>query len=149
MNRYISFLRQHIGKAPVILCGSGVIIFNEKNELLMIKRTDNDCWAIPGGSSEPGESVMDTAKREVFEETGLTVNELELFNVYSGKEMHYIYPNGDEVYFVGIVFIGTDYTGSIRPDNIESKEIKFFPLDKIPEKINPPDIPIIKDIKNF
>ena len=37
------------------------------------------------------------SKRELFEETGLIAHDLELFGVFSGKDLHYIYPNGDEV----------------------------------------------------
>lgn len=51
-----------------------------------------------------GETIYETVKREIYEETGLEINELEIFNIYSGEEQHHIYPNGDEVYYVNIIF---------------------------------------------
>ncbi|MFC7321532.1 NUDIX domain-containing protein [Halobacillus campisalis] len=65
----------------------------------MQHRTDNLHWSHPGGAVEAGESVEDTVKREVLEETGLRVKEVEFFNIYSGESQHYTYPNGDEVFF--------------------------------------------------
>lgn len=59
-----------------------VILINNENEILLQLRTDNNCWVILGGSMEIGESLVEVAKREVFEETGLTVSSLKLFNVF-------------------------------------------------------------------
>ena len=49
------------------------VIFDEKNRILLIRRGDNHRWALPAGGMEPGESVTDCMTREVWEETGLTV----------------------------------------------------------------------------
>lgn len=54
---------------------------------------------------EIGENVEETAIREVYEETNLHIQELNLFKIYSGQQQHHVYPNGDEAYFViGSVF---------------------------------------------
>lgn len=53
-------------------------------------RKDNHCWGYAGGSVEPDEDVEEAAKRELYEETGLVANKLELFGTFSGKDMHYI-----------------------------------------------------------
>ncbi|WP_347342956.1 NUDIX domain-containing protein [Lysinibacillus pakistanensis] len=66
------FLRQYVGHQPIILPGSAVIILNNANEVLLQKRYEGG-WGLPGGLMELGESLEDTAKREVFEETGLTM----------------------------------------------------------------------------
>lgn len=81
----------------------------------------------------------------MLEETGLKVKELKLFKIYSGEKMYYKYPNGDEVFFVGVVFIGRHFYGEIKPDKIECDDIKFFSLDNLPVKINHPDQYIIND----
>jgi ADP-ribose pyrophosphatase YjhB (NUDIX family) len=44
-----------------------VIVANDKGEILMIRRTDNGNWAVPGGGMELGESITDTAVRETSE----------------------------------------------------------------------------------
>ncbi|HEY8348650.1 MAG TPA: NUDIX domain-containing protein [Clostridia bacterium] len=67
MTEYIRNLRRYVGHDPLIQCGTSVIILDRDNRVLMIRRTDNDCWCFPGGGIEPGESVEETAAREVFE----------------------------------------------------------------------------------
>jgi ADP-ribose pyrophosphatase YjhB (NUDIX family) len=54
--------------------------------------------AIPCGSMELGETFDDTAKRKLFEETGVRAARLKLMVVFSGEGMRYTYPDGDEVY---------------------------------------------------
>lgn len=111
---------------------------NEKGELLLELRADNHCWGTVGGAVELGESVEEAAKREMLEETGLVAEELELFRVFSGEETHYIYPNGDEVHVVDIVFICRKFHGSLKPQASEVDDLKFFPIDQIPNNISPP-----------
>jgi len=116
MNDYIKNLRKLVGHMPIMLCGASVIVENDKREILLQLRRDNKCWGYAGGSIEIGEVVEDAAKRELFEETGLVANSLELFNVFSGKDLQYIYPNGDEVSIIDIVYICKDYSGEPKAD---------------------------------
>ena len=138
MSGYIMWLRSFVGNRPLLQCGAGVIVENEKGAILLIKRTDNGCWGYAGGSVELGEKVEDTARRELLEETGLIAEELELFSVFSGKDTHYVYPNGDEVHNIDIVYICRKYHGVIDVDNKEASEACFFDIDNIPENISPP-----------
>lgn len=101
-------------------------------------RSDNHCWGYAGGSVEIDEDVEDAAKRELYEETGLIANKLELFGVFSGKDMHYTYPNGDDVSNVDVVYICRDYTGTLKCQENEVDELKFFGIDEIPENISKP-----------
>jgi 8-oxo-dGTP pyrophosphatase MutT (NUDIX family) len=64
--------------------------------------------------------------REVFEETGLSINKLKLFGIYSGVKRFSKYANGDQVFSVQVIFHTTDYTGVIKP-NIESEKLFFTP----------------------
>lgn len=138
MSGYIMWLRSFVGHKPLLQCGAGVIVENEKGEILLIKRTDNNCWGYAGGSVELGEKVEDTARRELLEETGLIAEELELFSVFSGKDTHYIYPNGDEVHNIDIVYICKKFRGNINVDKSEASEACFFNISDIPESISPP-----------
>ena len=144
---YIKYLRSLVGNKPVILCVCGCLIFNENREILLQKRSDDGKWGIPGGSMELGETIEETVYREVLEETGLTVKELKLFNIYSGKSQHHIYPNGDEVYFVNIMFKTNKYTGKLQIKDNESTELKFFKMDEIPTDITKPCKNVIEDLK--
>ena len=143
---YIQSLRQHIGHAPILMVGAAILIVDDQNRLLLLKRSDSGCWGPPGGGTEPGEVVEDAARRETFEETSLQVGEVSLFGVFSGPELYYKYPNGDEVYNVTIVYLSHDISGDIHL-NDEHTEWCWFTTDEIPENISPPIIPVIEQFK--
>ena len=134
---YIMDLRKHVGHAPLIMACGCVLIMNKNNQVLLQRRTDNGFWAYPGGSMELGESFEEYAKREAFEETGLECLELTYFTHMSGEKMHYIYPNGDEVYIAEIVYICNKYKGELKVQEEEALEQRFFDLDKLPDNISP------------
>lgn len=136
---YIMNLRKKMGTDPILMVGACVLIFNEHDELLMQHRIDNDCWGLAGGSMELGETLEEVALREMYEETGLTANHLTLFSIFSGKDFYYQYPHGDEVYNVTTAYICTNYSGDLRCDPEEVKDLQFFRLDALPEHISPPD----------
>jgi 8-oxo-dGTP pyrophosphatase MutT (NUDIX family) len=138
MNEYIKSLRKKIGHDLIIQCGASVIVLNEQNEILLQLRKDNSCWGYAGGAVEPNEPVEEAAKRELYEETGLIANKLELFGVFSGPDLHYIYPNGDEVSNVDIVYLCKDYSGELKYQDSEVSDLRFFPLDRLPENLSPP-----------
>ena len=145
---YIMDLRKIVGSRPLVMTGASVILLNQKNRLLLQLRKDNNCWGLAGGSLEPGETLEEVAKRELFEETGLSANKLILFNVFSGEEFYYKYPHGDEVYNVITTYICTDYDGELKINNDEVKDLHFFDVHKIPPNINPPDLLVIKEFIN-
>ncbi|MCT4687010.1 NUDIX hydrolase [Vallitalea sp.] len=147
MANYMDDLRELIGTRPVIACGANVVIMDKDNRILLHHRQDNDMWGLPGGMMELGESLEENAIREVKEETGLECNELRLFNVYSGKELYYQYPDGNEVYNVTVTYICKRYSGIIEVDLSEGKEVKYFAVDEIPNQISPPVKIIIEDYK--
>lgn len=86
MSDYIMDLRKIVGHRPLLQVGASVIVEDEKGRILLQKRSDNHYWGYAGGSIELDENVEDAAKRELFEETGLTAERLELFGIFSGKD---------------------------------------------------------------
>lgn len=138
MSGYIMDLRKLVGHRTLLQVGASVIVEDEQGRVLLQKRTDNHCWGYPGGSTELDERVEDAAARELFEETGLRAKKMELFGVFSGKELHYTYPNGDEVSNVDIVFLCREYEGSLCPDVEESEALGFFEAGFLPENLSPP-----------
>jgi len=139
---YLLTLRQLVGHRPILMVGAAILVVDEEHRLLMLKRSDSGCWGLPGGATEPGEKVETAARRETFEETGLEVGELSLFNVFSGPELYYKYPNGDEVYNVTIVYLSREWDGDVTL-NSEHTHWKWFAIDEIPEDISPPIKPVI------
>ena len=139
-------MRELLGHQTIIQCAASIIIINDKGELLLGKRTDNGYWGYSGGSIEIDEKVEDCARRELKEEMGLSADELEFFYINSGKECHYVYPNGDEVSNVEIIFLCHKFHGQIKAQKEEMSELKFFkPEDITIEMISPPIRPIIEE----
>lgn len=146
---YILDLRKELGSRPLIMAGAGVIIINEKDEILLQKRADNGCWAYPAGSMELGESFEECARREVFEESGLVCGKLTHFTNYSGKSTNYKYPNGDEVYLASELFICRDYSGELKIQEEEVVAQRFFDIDDLPDNIAPVNYDLIMQVANM
>lgn len=140
---YIDEMRKLVGHRPMLLVGAGVLVVDEQGWLLMHRRSDNGAWGIPGGAVEPGERVEETACREVEEETGVQVGDLSLFNVFSGPDQFYEYPNGDQVHNVSVVYLARPTGGELRSGD-ESTEVRFFAPGALPEPISPPVRPVIE-----
>lgn len=128
---YIESLRSIIGTAPIIAPGSAIIVMNNDHELLLQLRSDTKDWGIPGGGMELGDSFEETAKKELYEETGLITNHLEILGVASGKEFYYKFPHGDEIYNATVIFKAMAISGNLKKDE-ESLELAYFPLDSLP-----------------
>ena len=125
------------------MVGAAVLIFDERGRLLLIKRTDNGLWGLPGGAMEPGESLVQTAAREAKEEVGLDVEALQLFEVFSGPELWYRYPNGAEVYNVTVVYQTDKAAGRIQLGEEEHFAYQYFALDDLPDDTSPPVRPVL------
>ncbi len=84
---------------------------------------------------ELGESTEDVARREILEETGLKVGELNLINVYSGPQHYVKAENGDEFYVVTVAYYTEGFEGELVVDTSESIMFDFFYPDELPENI--------------
>lgn len=121
--------------------GAAAIIVNDKGQILLQSRTDNNRWGLPGGCQELGERLEDTVIREVKEETNLDISEdnLELIAIVSGNSRRNEYPDGDVVINNTALYCVKNYSGDLKWDS-ESKDMKFFDLDKLPASQNDPDL---------
>ena len=108
---------------------AAALIFNSKNELLIVRPSYKDHWSIPGGISEKGETPWETCLREVNEETGLNIEEQKkpLCVSYSrfGGEREYI----QFIFYGGI--LKDEELCNIKIDGEEILEHKFVGLDEI------------------
>ncbi|MBQ2958007.1 MAG: NUDIX domain-containing protein [Clostridia bacterium] len=131
---YIENLRAKIGHDCVILPGSAVIIRNKEGRVLMQQRKyPHGRWALPGGLMELGESAEETARREIMEETGLSLGALTLLGVYSGKGYLCEAANGDQWYVVTITYIAESYEGIPRVNDDESLAFEWIDPEFLPE----------------
>lgn len=148
MSNYIMDLRKTVGHRPLLQVGASVIVENADGHVLLQKRADNHLWGYAGGSVELDEVVEEAAARELFEETGLRAKKLELFGVFSGEDLHYVYPNGDEVSNVDIVYLCREWEGVLTPQEDEVEELRFFSADALPDDamLSPP---IVRPLKKW
>jgi ADP-ribose pyrophosphatase YjhB (NUDIX family) len=128
-------MRQLIGNETLLTVGCGIII-EQNNQILLQHRTDADVWGIPGGVIEMGERVEDAARRETFEETGLSAGNLELFGIYSGLEGYANYANGDRVYSIQLIFYTDTVTGELIQKGEESHAHQYFDKNNLPSNLN-------------
>ena len=129
---YIQNLRKYIGHEPLINIGATVIVLNERNEILLNLRSDTNTWGIIGGSMELGESLEQTAARELMEETNLTAERFELIDLLSGEKLYFKYPNGDETYTVIALYRAVGISGKLKINDDESCKLEYFSLDSLP-----------------
>jgi ADP-ribose pyrophosphatase YjhB (NUDIX family) len=137
MMGYVEDLRKIVGTIPLILVGAVVIITDNENRILLQKRMHHPVgrYGLPGGLMELGESTMETAQREVYEETGLKVSNLNLIDVFSGKEHFIKAPNGDQFYVVVTAYWTKEFSGTLEINDEESMSLDFYHMDDLPENI--------------
>ncbi len=128
---YLNELRKIVGNRPLMVAGATILVIKD-NQILLNHRTDTKTWGIPGGAMELGESLEETAYRELYEETGLIAKELKLLTVLSGEEYFFTYPNGDQLYSVIALFLAIDVLGDLHINDDESDQLQYFDFDHLP-----------------
>jgi 8-oxo-dGTP pyrophosphatase MutT (NUDIX family) len=144
---YVDELRKKVGCMPCVIAYAVMVVLNDKNQLLLEERADDGMWDVPGGSVEFNEKVDDAACRELKEETNLTATSYDFLAVYSGPLTYYKYWNGHEVSGVDVVYCCRKYVGEMKPQPEEVKRLVYFDIDKVPDKMNPRNKQIVKDLK--
>ncbi len=121
----------------IVRLGVGVIILNPVGEILLEQRSDCGWWGVPGGRVEPGESIAQTVQREVYEETGLTIEITGLLGVYSGPAERIVTYPDNVVQLVDVVLV-TRLVGGVLTLSHESLALQFFSPAHLPTDIVPP-----------
>lgn len=110
----------------MIYFGTAVVVENESGEILFIQREDFKIWVIPGGTLEHGESLIDGARREVFEETGVNVEITGLLGIFTwSNARHY-----------SIIFTARPLDNNLTT-SFESIDVRYFQRDKLPTPAPP------------
>ena len=112
------------------------MLLDKNGKVLLQKRSDFGIWGLPAGSPEIGESATESVKREVLEETGLTVATLKCFGYSSNPEYEIItYPNGHVIHCYSLLYYATDWTGDLLASDSETTALEFFSVDSLPKLI--------------
>ncbi|WP_445257013.1 NUDIX hydrolase [Nocardioides aurantiacus] len=106
------------------------IVQDEAGRVLLIHKTDNDLWALPGGGHEVGESIADTVIREVKEETGYDVEVDDLVGTYTDPGHVMAYEDGEVRQQFSIAFRAHVVGGESRTSN-ESKAVEWVTPDEV------------------
>lgn len=122
---------ERIGKQARLTVGCSAIIFDDNREtILLTRRTDNGRWCLPGGAMEPGESLIEACAREVEEETGLLVKVGRLVGVYSTPHRIIEYADGNRKQLVAHSFEAQVIGGELTLSD-ETTEFGYFTVAKI------------------
>ncbi|MBB5957696.1 ADP-ribose pyrophosphatase YjhB (NUDIX family) [Saccharothrix tamanrassetensis] len=108
------------------------IVQDPTGRLLMIRRTDNDKYAIPGGGQDVGETLAQAVVREVEEETGIHVEVTGLVGLYSNPNHVIAYDDGEVRQEFSICFRAQPIGGELRTSN-ESKEVLWVEPNRLPD----------------
>ncbi|MGW8528060.1 MULTISPECIES: NUDIX hydrolase [Nocardiopsidaceae] len=121
-------------KAPTannLVPSVNVFVVNERDEVLMIRRTDNDNWAVPGGALGLGASVPDAAVRKTLEVTGITCVITGTIGIYSDpKHIIYYTSDGEARQEFSLVFAAYPLAGEPTPSD-ESREVVWVPKHEL------------------
>ncbi len=131
LSEYVRWIRSHVGSARILLPSASVLIFDDQGRLLVARPHGRDTWVAPGGAVDPGETPVDAAIRESFEETGLHIEITGLFGVFGGPDFAVDYPNGDSADYVMTTYTARIIGGSLEPQDGEIAEMRFVDRDEL------------------
>jgi ADP-ribose pyrophosphatase YjhB (NUDIX family) len=110
-----------------------VVVTNANGDVLLIRRSDNGNWAIPGGAIDLGESLTEAAIRETKEETGITCEITGIVGIYTDPKHVILYTsNGEARQEFSIVLTARAVDGEPTPSS-ETSHVRWVPSDILPE----------------
>ena len=108
-----------------------MVVVNDAGEILMIRRTDNGNWAVPGGAVDLGESLTQAAVRETLEEAGIECAVTGIVGIYSDPRHAILYTSNGEVrQEFSIVLTARPLAGQPTPSS-ESSEVRWLPASEV------------------
>ncbi|MGW6221748.1 NUDIX domain-containing protein [Streptomyces olivaceus] len=125
MSRIDYFRDPNAPKANSVVPSVTAVVRDNAGRLLLIHKTDNDLWALPGGGHDIGERIADTVVREVREETGIDVEVDNIVGLYTDPQHVLAYDDGEVRQQFSICFRAHMVGGSLRTSS-ESKEVRWI-----------------------
>jgi 8-oxo-dGTP pyrophosphatase MutT (NUDIX family) len=118
-------------KANSLVPSVNAVVTNDAGDLLMIKRSDNDNWAIPGGAIDLGESMVDAAVRETREETGIDCEVTGIVGIYTDPRHVILYTSNGEVRQEFSIVVTARPLGGEPTPSSESTEVRWVPRNDV------------------
>ncbi|KAB1107475.1 NUDIX domain-containing protein [Micromonospora aurantiaca] len=117
-------------KPNSIVVAVTVFVQDELGRVLLIQRTDNGLWALPGGGQDFGEYIAETAVRETREEAGVEVEVTGVVGIYTNPNHVVEYSDGEVRQQFSICFRGRYVSGQPTPSD-ESSEVRWVGRDEL------------------
>jgi ADP-ribose pyrophosphatase YjhB (NUDIX family) len=122
----------HAPEANTIVVAVTVFVLDDRGRVLLVRRTDNDLWALPGGAQEIGEYIAETAVRETKEEAGVDIEVTRLVGIYTNPNHVVEFTNGEVRQQFSICFRAQALGGQLRPSD-ETSDVRWVPRDSLDE----------------
>jgi ADP-ribose pyrophosphatase YjhB (NUDIX family) len=108
-----------------------VVVTNADGDVLLIRRSDNQNWAVPGGAIDLGESMAQAAVRETKEETGIDCSITGLVGIYTDPKHVILYTSNGEARQEFSILLTTHATGGALTRSDESSEVRWVPRESL------------------
>lgn len=115
--------------AAGLATGTDAAIFDDRDRLLLIRRTDTGQWAMPGGGVEVGETVGTAAVREAFEETGMDIALTGLLCAFDKRDLRLA--DSRLPMIMSFSARATDPDRPVRLDALEASDCRWITRDEI------------------
>lgn len=132
VGEHLMELRRLVGSRPLFAPGANILVTDEAGRLLLLEHGDSGRWTLPGGGLEPGESFETCARRELFEETGLTAARLEPVRLFAGAEYRFTFPHGDVIDVVSVLHQAHGRAGDLTLPEGEIPGAAWFAVEDLP-----------------
>jgi ADP-ribose pyrophosphatase YjhB (NUDIX family) len=113
--------------ANSIVPSVNVVVTNGDGEVLLIRRTDNQNWAVPGGAIDLGESMVQAAVRETKEESGIDCSITGLVGIYTDPKHVILYTSNGEARQEFSILLTARAVGGAPTPSDESSEVRWVP----------------------
>jgi ADP-ribose pyrophosphatase YjhB (NUDIX family) len=117
-------------KANAIVVAVTVFVLDDQDRMLLIRRTDNGLWALPGGGQDFGEYIAETAVRETREEAGIDVEVIDVVGIYTNPNHVVEYSDGEVRQQFSICFRARYLHGEPTTSD-ESAEVRWVARDEL------------------
>jgi ADP-ribose pyrophosphatase YjhB (NUDIX family) len=120
-------------KANSMVPSVNVVVTNADGDVLVIRRSDNQNWAVPGGAIDLGESMVQAAVRETKEETGIDCEITGLVGVYTDPKHLILYTSNGEVRQEFSIVLTARATGGTPTRSNESSDVRWVARESLGE----------------